>query len=114
MCIRDRVCSSHPASFRFEVALDTLAFGYILPTTGWIWDFNPVSYTHLDVYKRQYPLSAYEKWIGADNASVQPLLLYLIISKLYSVIVCICDDLWGWVAMIQINNPCQNLSLIHI
>ena len=27
--------------------MDTLAFGYILPTTG------PVSYTHLDVYKRQ-------------------------------------------------------------
>ena len=24
----------HPASFRFHLAMDTLAFGYILPTTG--------------------------------------------------------------------------------
>ncbi|WP_455031318.1 hypothetical protein, partial [Oribacterium sp.] len=30
------------ASFRFEVTLDTLAFGYILPTTGRIRDFNPL------------------------------------------------------------------------
>ena len=26
----------HPASFRFHLTMDTLAFGYILPTTGWI------------------------------------------------------------------------------
>ncbi|WP_314965583.1 hypothetical protein, partial [Oribacterium sinus] len=26
----------------FEVTLDTLAFGYILPTTGQIRDFNPL------------------------------------------------------------------------
>ena len=32
----------HPASFRFHLAADTLAFGYILPTTGWIRDFNPL------------------------------------------------------------------------
>ena len=36
------VSSSYPASFRFEVTLDTLAFGYILPTTGRIRDFNPL------------------------------------------------------------------------
>ena len=24
----------HPASFRFHLAMDTLTFGYILPTTG--------------------------------------------------------------------------------
>lgn len=36
----------------------------------WIW--------RMYVYYDTYPLSAYEKWIGADNASVQPLLLYLI------------------------------------
>ena len=32
----------HPASFRFHLAMDTLAFGYILPTTGRIRDFNPL------------------------------------------------------------------------
>ena len=32
----------HPASFRFHLTLDTLAFGYILPTTGRIRDFNPL------------------------------------------------------------------------
>ena len=30
----------HPASFRFHLAMDTLAFGYILPTTGRIKDFH--------------------------------------------------------------------------
>ncbi|MEE8815391.1 MAG: hypothetical protein SOH60_02860, partial [Lachnospiraceae bacterium] len=30
----------HPASFRFHLAMDTLAFGYILPTTGWILDLH--------------------------------------------------------------------------
>ena len=30
----------HPASFRFHLTMDTLAFGYILPTTGRIRDFN--------------------------------------------------------------------------
>ena len=32
----------HPASFGFRLTMDTLAFGYILPTTGWIRDFNPL------------------------------------------------------------------------
>ena len=36
------VYSSHPASFRFHLTMDTLAFGYILPTTGRIRDFNPL------------------------------------------------------------------------
>ena len=36
------VCSSHPASFRFHLTMVTLAFGYILPTTGRIRDFNPL------------------------------------------------------------------------
>ena len=31
-----------PASFRFPVTRDTLAFGYILPTAGWIRDFHPL------------------------------------------------------------------------
>ena len=39
---RELVCSSHPASFRFHLTIDTLAFGYILPTTGRIRDFNPL------------------------------------------------------------------------
>ena len=39
---RELVCSSHPASFRFHLAMNTLAFGYILPTTGRIRDFNPL------------------------------------------------------------------------
>ena len=32
----------HPASFRFHLAMDTLAFGCILPTTGRIRDFHPL------------------------------------------------------------------------
>ena len=32
----------HPASFRFHLTMDTLAFGYILPITGRIRDFNPL------------------------------------------------------------------------
>ncbi|MCI7099032.1 MAG: hypothetical protein MR966_09070, partial [Lachnospiraceae bacterium] len=28
------------ASFRFHLTMNTLAFGYILPTTGWIPDFH--------------------------------------------------------------------------
>jgi hypothetical protein len=32
----------HPASFGFRLTMDTLAFGYILPTTGRIRDFNPL------------------------------------------------------------------------
>ena len=32
----------HPASFRFHLVMDTLAFGYILPTTGRIRDFHPL------------------------------------------------------------------------
>jgi len=31
-----------PASFRFPVTRDTLAFGYILPTAGRIRDFHPL------------------------------------------------------------------------
>ena len=27
---------------RIHLTMDTLAFGYILPTTGWIRDFNPL------------------------------------------------------------------------
>ena len=32
----------HPASFRFHLAMDTLAFGCILPTTGRIRDLHPL------------------------------------------------------------------------
>ena len=32
----------HPASFRFHLVMDTLAFGYILPTTGRIRDLHPL------------------------------------------------------------------------
>ena len=32
----------HPASFRSHLAVGTLAFGYILPTTGRIRDFHPL------------------------------------------------------------------------
>jgi len=31
----------HPASFRFHLAVDTLAFGYTLPATGRVRDFHP-------------------------------------------------------------------------
>ena len=39
---RRLVGSPHPASFRFHLTMDTLAFGYILPTTGRIRDFHPL------------------------------------------------------------------------
>ena len=39
---RGLVASPHPASFRFAVTCNTLAFGYILPTTGRIRDFHPL------------------------------------------------------------------------
>ena len=32
----------HPASFRFHLTMDTLAFGYILPTTRRIRDLHPL------------------------------------------------------------------------
>ena len=32
----------HPASFRFHLAVDTLAFGYLLPTAGRIRVFHPL------------------------------------------------------------------------
>ena len=38
--VRGLVCSPHPASFRFKVTLDTLAFDYILPTTRRIPDLH--------------------------------------------------------------------------
>ena len=31
----------HPASFRFHLAVDTLAFGYTLPAIGRVRDFHP-------------------------------------------------------------------------
>ncbi|MBQ7840672.1 MAG: hypothetical protein IJ390_09365, partial [Lachnospiraceae bacterium] len=37
---RPEIC--HPASFRFVVTNNTLALGYVLPTTGRIWDFHPL------------------------------------------------------------------------
>ena len=32
----------HPASFRFRLTMDTLAFGYLLPATGRIRVFHPL------------------------------------------------------------------------
>ena len=32
----------HPASFRFHLTMDTLAFGYTLPATGRVRDFHPL------------------------------------------------------------------------
>lgn len=33
---------SHPASFRFHLTVDTLAFGYLLPAAGRIRVFHPL------------------------------------------------------------------------
>lgn len=43
----------------------------------WIW--------RMYIYSETYPLSTYEKWVGGDNASLQPLLLYLIMPALCAV-----------------------------
>ena len=32
----------HPVSFRSHLTVNTLAFGYILPTTGRIWNLHPL------------------------------------------------------------------------
>ena len=42
----------HPASFRFHLTMDTLAFGYILPTTGRIRDFNPLETNGIKLRKK--------------------------------------------------------------
>ena len=44
----------HPASFGFHLAMDTLAFGYILPTTGRIRVFHPLE-TCAAGYTRKTP-----------------------------------------------------------
>ena len=36
------------ASFRFHLAMDTLAFGYVLPTTGCTEDFHLLEYAHAE------------------------------------------------------------------
>ena len=36
------------ASFRFHLAMDTLAFGYVLPTTGCTKDFHLLEYAHAE------------------------------------------------------------------
>ncbi|MCB6346526.1 hypothetical protein, partial [Enterocloster lavalensis] len=45
------VCSPYPASFRFHLTMDTLAFGYILPTTGRIPDLHRLE----NVRRRAHP-----------------------------------------------------------
>ena len=47
----------HPASFGFHLTVDTLAFGYILPTAGRIRDFHPLETCAARRTKnRKYPL----------------------------------------------------------
>lgn len=55
--VRPEVC--HPASFRFHLAMDTLAIDYALPTAGRARDFHPLE---------SVPYSSHKK-VGA-NASV--------------------------------------------
>ena len=54
MCIRDRdsqsVVHSHPY---YELVLPLVGSNVRYSVDGNIYDINPVSYTHLDVYKRQ-------------------------------------------------------------
>ena len=42
--VRPEVC--HPASFRFHLAMDTLAIGYALPAAGRARDFHPLEARH--------------------------------------------------------------------
>ena len=57
---RRLVCSPHPASFRFHLTMNTLAFGYILPTTGRIRDFHSLE-TCAARRTFQMPLHGYPK-----------------------------------------------------
>ena len=50
----------HPASFRFHLTVDTLAFGYILPTTGRIRDFNPLETCTAGRTMIKVPLTIFE------------------------------------------------------
>ena len=50
--------SPHPASFRFHLAMDTLLFGYILPTTGRIRDFNLLGNVRRRAYSHKKDQSA--------------------------------------------------------
>ena len=66
MCIRDRVLSTHTGGLGTPARLDGCAYGeqalehyhalgveFDCIYTGYLGGEDPVSYTHLDVYKRQ-------------------------------------------------------------
>ena len=85
----------HPASFRFHLTMDTLAFGYILPTTGWIRDFNPLETCAAGrTTKMQFCISYIQNCISsiikfitdilpADRSNFHPLTNLLQISQPY-------------------------------
>ena len=56
------VCSPHPASFRFHLTMNTLAFGYILPTTGRIPDFHRLETCAAGRTKKEKPRTAFTRY----------------------------------------------------
>ena len=48
----------HPASFGFHLAIDTLAFGYILPATGRIRVFHPIENVRRRAHRFKASLAA--------------------------------------------------------
>ena len=58
----------HPASFRFHLAMDTLTFGYILPTTGRIRDLHPLETCAAGRTLKQYTPARYRR--GHMNVSL--------------------------------------------
>ena len=75
----------HPASFRFHLAMDTLAFGYILPTTGRIRDFNPLE------------TCAARRTTYKTGLSIFRQSCFTLCTKFYGFIFCLCHTICSFV-----------------
>ena len=88
---RGLVDSPHPASFRFHLTMDTLAFGYILPATGRIQDFHPLEtcaarrttknpFKHEASCLKRFPVSSFKDSVNFYSFSFKTML-----SKIFKV-----------------------------
>ena len=75
------VCSPHPASFRSRFTADTLAFGYILPTTGRIRDLHPLETCAVRRTKKLMYAKAYMSLILYDLPGLYGYRLTRIVDK---------------------------------
>ena len=91
----------HPASFRFHLTMDTLAFGYILPTTGRIRDFNPLeTCAARRTRKKPLPLTGQRFLYSKDYPSIA---MYLLVST---------AGFASFLGTFRVRIPCLNSPLI--